>query len=157
MYPSTDAARRLINSMQAELDKLTERKAQLRRRMRGLRRMLKVFPAKPARNLASEPDCLKPRQPRRLRQTLKRAEGRESRQLCDKLKRACRIAFLEAGGTATPDEICSSIMRRNSFSFTSADEPPAVVIIRILNLMSQTGETQCVSSDQYSFWRYVCK
>jgi hypothetical protein len=56
-----------------------------------------------------------------------------------RLHRACRIALLEAGGKATPEEIYLRILRRGSFSFRYRESPVAA-IARVLGMM-KTEET----------------
>jgi hypothetical protein len=72
-----------------------------------------------------------------------------SRQTRAKLARACRIALLEAGGTASPEDIRQRIVRRGSFLFgdpATAEEE----IIRTLIAMTVSGEVRA-SEDNSQF------
>jgi hypothetical protein len=70
------------------------------------------------------------------------------------LTRACRIALLEAGGTASPDEIRRLIVRRGSFSFSFAAHGSAdAVIVRTLELMVRSGEARRIKPLSQSLWQ----
>src|SRR5262249_33467788 len=126
----------IVSALQAELDELIERKANLKRR----RRILLQTMRKRSANRRALPSG--DRNSSRFRRSLKRsrAGAREIHSLYDRLLRACRIAFLEGGGIATPDEIFAAILRRQSFQFHLLAESPRSAIARTLTLMSEMKE-----------------
>ena len=66
------------------------------------------------------------------------------------LRRACRIALMEAGGTASLEEICARIERRGSFSFVDLDHALGT-LVQVLEDMALDGEVCCLK--QGSCWR----
>jgi hypothetical protein len=77
-----------------------------------------------------------------------------SRQMRAGLVRACRIALMEAEGTASLDEIRRRILRRGSFSFedsTSAD----AAIIRAMEAMAHSGEVRRLEEGSQSRWERI--
>lgn len=70
------------------------------------------------------------------------------------LTRACRIALMEAGGTASPDEIRTRIVRRGSFSFADSAFADAA-IIRTLNSMTDGGEVRRLEDGPQSLWQRI--
>jgi hypothetical protein len=73
------------------------------------------------------------------------------------LSRACRIALMEAGEPASPDEIRLRIDRRGSFAFHNSESANAA-ITRTLSVMRDSGEARCVScvtSGPQSFWQRI--
>lgn len=128
----------VMSLLQAELDRLIAQKTELERRRRSLYRRLDTLLEGPSRRrpygvgaLKSSRLCAHPR--------YASESARDSWRVHNELRRACRIALMEAGGTATADEIYSHIVRRDSFCFTSLKEPiPAIV--RTLSLMAEAGE-----------------
>jgi hypothetical protein len=79
---------------------------------------------------------------------------RPSKQLQAGLMRACRIALMEAGGAASPDEIRTRIVRRGSFSFADSGSADAA-IIRTLNTLTDGGEIQRLEDGPQSLWQRV--
>jgi len=70
------------------------------------------------------------------------------------LMRACRIALMEAGGTASADEIRARILRRGSFRF--ADSGLAdTAIIQTLNVMTDGGEVRRLEAGSQSMWQRI--
>ena len=55
-----------------------------------------------------------------------------------RLKRACRIALLEAGAAASPQEIYARILRRGSYFFGEG-EPPIQAVARALASVTRTA------------------
>jgi hypothetical protein len=129
-----------------ELDELLERKARIKLRMRNLRVRL--------RSLERESPSGLRKKYRRSQSLVRKAQAREMRQLQEELHRACRIAFLELGGTATPDALHSAIERRGSFSFGTMNEKPVVAIIRTLTAMAESGEATCCPNGSQPKWSY---
>jgi hypothetical protein len=70
------------------------------------------------------------------------------------LMRACRIALMETGGTASPDEIRMRIVRRRSFSFADSGFANAA-IIRTLNAMGDDGEVRRLGEGFQSLWQRI--
>lgn len=77
-----------------------------------------------------------------------------SRPLKLALTRACRIALLEAGGTASTDDIRRLIVRRESFSFPLAAYGSAdAAIIQTLKTMAHSGEVRRIARTSESLWQ----
>jgi hypothetical protein len=77
-----------------------------------------------------------------------------SRSLKVALTRACRIALLEAGGTASTDDIRRLIVRRGSFTFPLATyEAADAAIIRTLKAMTHSGEVRGLAHVSESLWQ----
>ena len=151
----SESLRRSINCivvivvlLQRELDELLQQKAGLKIRMRSLRRRLSSL-----RDEASH-RTFKMRKYRRSQKTARRAQVGKLRQELAELRRACRIVFLELGGTATPDELYSAINRRGSFSFGRIKEKPIVAILRTLTSMAQPREATCSTNGSLPKWSY---
>jgi len=70
------------------------------------------------------------------------------------LTRACRIALMEAGGTASPEEIRASIVRRGSFSFADSGFPDTE-IMRTLTVMTERGEVRRLETGSRSVWQRI--
>jgi hypothetical protein len=68
------------------------------------------------------------------------------------LTRACRIAFMEAAGTASADEIRTRIVRRGSFSFSDSGSADAETI-RTLTAMTDGGEVRRLAGSPQSLWQ----
>ncbi len=148
--PAEESVRGVVSIMQAELDSLFEQTLELRHRIRKLRRTLRKF-------LVTK-NSSRGRQSRKLhhsRAAASRANGHKIRTLHELLERACRIALMEAGGEASIEQIQSLIVRRDSFSFDALDDEPLAAIARTLQMMIQTGEVRCLSSEDGSQLRYA--
>jgi hypothetical protein len=75
-----------------------------------------------------------------------------ARHVKGELTRACRIALIEVGGSASADDIRGRIVRRGSFSF--ADPGSAeVAILRTLKFMSDSGEVRRLEVNSQSLWQ----
>jgi hypothetical protein len=88
---------------------------------------------------------------RRLRNVTRRAEAREMCRFHEGVWRACRIAFLEVGGTATPKELYSAIVRRGSFSFGVHDGDAITAIVRTLTSVAGAGMAICGSDSRWTY------
>jgi len=119
----------IVELLQTELDELLQQKARIRQQMRNLRRRVSILRANNKRTA------------RRSRSRDLRAASLNERHLLSELARACRIAFLELDGTATPEELYSAIVRRASFSFSLLQGNAIVAIERALSSMAQPGES----------------
>jgi hypothetical protein len=144
----------LVILMRSQLDELVRRKADLGRRRRKLLRLRHRLLCGARRSPGYGAGALKSS---RLRNYVKRASAgaRKFQRLHNNLRRACRIAFVEVGGVATPDQIYSLIVRRCSFSFIDVEAEPADAIVHTLNVMAKAGEVQCLTSDPNSAWKFV--
>jgi hypothetical protein len=71
-----------------------------------------------------------------------------------RLRRACRIALLEAGGGASLDEIRILIVRRGSFAFMESG-PSDSVILQTLIRMRARGEVRCLENDPQKVWERI--
>ena len=134
----------IVVSLQSELDELLLHKARIKLRMRTLRRRLGVLQAGSDRNAAS----------RRWPKKAKSMQAREMSRSQEKLWRACRIAFLDLGGTATAEELYSAIARRGSFSFAATGNNGVTAIVRTLSALVQLGEVSCSINDSDQKWTY---
>ncbi len=158
-----------IEQVSAEARDLLNQRRQLNRRILRLSKMIKVL-AEFATN-ATFSSCDSAPKARRYATGLTRPRngtmpsGRTSEEVGfsspgrtrhprPALTRACRIALLEAGGTATPDEIRRLIVRRGSFSFSFAAHGSAdAVIVRTLELMVRSGEARRIEPLSQSLWQ----
>lgn len=129
-----DSINNTVALLQAELDELLQQKATIRLRMRNLRRHLGTLEA------GSGSAKHRRRKRGRAVTAAHRAETRKVCQLHDELSRACRIAFMELGGTVTAEELYAAIVRRGSFSFSLLKETPGAAITRALNSMARSSE-----------------
>lgn len=146
---------RIVAAMQSEVDELVQKKVTLVVQLRRLKKTLYALRktqdgvggrAKPRRGQRSQ----------RAFRCLEFARGvRCSQNPYGELTRACRIAFAEAGGIATPNEISLSILRRSSFAFDTLDQDPDEAVVCILNFMADAKEARCLSGDQYSRWQFL--
>jgi hypothetical protein len=138
----TSPLRSVIRAMQCELDELVQQKAALTRRARNLRRQLSarspIPPSGPIIKRENSPDT-KRRYYRRSLDNSSRLTGQFSD---ERLKRACRIALMEAEGEATPDRILALISRRGSIVFRNQKEDPISLIICALNVMCDFNEAR---------------
>ncbi len=71
-----------------------------------------------------------------------------------RLRRACRIAILEAGGVASLDEIRALIARRGSFAFVESG-PSDWVILQTLIRMRVSGEVRCLENHPRPVWQRI--
>jgi hypothetical protein len=71
-----------------------------------------------------------------------------------RLRRACRIALLEAGGGASLDEIRALIGRRGSCAFVESG-PSDSVILRTLIRMRVSGEVRCLENHPRPKWERI--
>lgn len=70
------------------------------------------------------------------------------------LRRACRIALMEAGGSASLDEIRSRIVRRGSFSFSDSGLSESA-IIQALDLMATNADVRGLEIGPQSVWQHM--
>jgi len=147
------SVRGIIELMQGELDELVQQKAALARRARNLRRLLYTISTEGRDPAVSGASALKSRGYRRYRHALKSATSRTVQCSYHELRRACRIALMEAGGTAAPDQIHSLVVRRDSFLFAALNEEPVDAIVRVLNIMAEAGEASRLTKDHYPLFR----
>jgi regulator of replication initiation timing len=138
----------IVVSLQAELDEALQQKASIKLRMRNLRRHLGMLQAR-AHN-KSKPRGKSPKP----QNVDTHAQAREMCRLQEKLWRACRIAFLEFGGTATSEELYSAIMRRGSFPFTASGNDGVAEIVRTLTSLARSGEVVCNTNSSQRKWTY---
>lgn len=139
----------IVDMLQTELDQLLQQKARLKLRMRNLRNRMRILQAD-----SRKEKRISRAKPRRPPNATRRAQIRQGCRRQEKLARACRIAFLELGGSATPDELYAAILRRGSFSFQAIDNKPTVSISHVLDSMAQCGEAACSPEGPQSRWAY---
>ncbi|HZQ20908.1 MAG TPA: hypothetical protein VFA90_19620 [Terriglobales bacterium] len=142
---SGDSINDTIALLQAELDELLQQKATIKLRMRNLRRHLGML------KVDSGSAHTRSRKRRRSVTAAHRAENLKIRRLHSELSRACRIALMELGGTATAEELYAAIMRRGSFSFSLLKENPTAAIARALNAMARSSEVVRASDLRWTY------
>jgi hypothetical protein len=71
-----------------------------------------------------------------------------------RLRRACRIALLEAGGAASLEEIRALIVRRGSFAWLEPDSSCSA-ILHTLQQLRASGEIRCVKSNPQPVWECI--
>jgi hypothetical protein len=89
--------------------------------------------------------------------TVLRSRSRPSslpKHMLPRLRRACRIAILEAGGMASLEEIRVLIARRGSFAFVESD-PSDSVILQTLIRMRVSGEVRCLENHPWPVWHRI--
>jgi hypothetical protein len=138
----------IAGMLQAELDEALQQKVNIKLRMRSLRRHLGILEAKSNGKSASRAKF------HRARSAVRRALAQEMSRAHEELWRACRIAFLELGGTATPEELYSAIARRKSFSFAAIGDEALIAVRRVLNSMLQSGEVVSSAANSPPQWTY---
>jgi hypothetical protein len=139
----------IVGLMQTELDDLLQQKARIKLQMRNLRHRLGILQAGSRKtNRTSRPMARRPPNASR------RAQARKICHLHEELARACRIAFLELGGIATPDELYAAILRRGSFMFPAIQNKPTVSISQVLVSMAQCGEATSSNQGPQSRWTH---
>jgi regulator of replication initiation timing len=136
-------------SLQTQLDELLQEKARIKLRMRNLRHRLGVLRA------SSKKKERAARAGSHLRSiAIRRAQARPTCDLHEELARACRIAFLELGQSATAEQLLAAILRRGSFSFNAIENNPLVSINHLLISMAQRGEAISSNEGTQSRWAY---
>jgi hypothetical protein len=143
----------IVGVLQTELDQLLQQKARIKLRMRNLHNRLSVLQAD-SRKKKRRISRTKSRRPPN---ATRRARAQQIFHLHEELARACRIAFLELGGSATPDELYAAILRRGSFSFPAIENKPTVSISHVLVSMAQSGEAVSSNEGSQSRWAYQPK
>jgi hypothetical protein len=146
--------------VQTELQGLLERRIAIRRRTRSLQQVLRglqqgvggdsLYDLSTEVPLAKTP-CASERQAGR---NVVRPRRPPSNDACVSLRRACRIALLEAGGEASPQQIYSYIARRGSFSFANL-EYAGGTIVQMLHIMAKDGETRTLDGAPCSRWQLI--
>ncbi len=87
-------------------------------------------------------------------QQLSRQTGPSRLSQHGRLRRACRIALLEAGGTASLEQIRQLIVRRESWAFAESGAT-VQLIVETLHRMEMSGELRCVESHSSTLWEQV--
>jgi hypothetical protein len=135
VLPLRDPVSGVLQRAYLELQQLLEQRREIRRRMKSLRQALRGLQqgvgagsTEIAEAGPSQPPQPTPHDPSRNSRFDHPPRGRS------RLQRACRIALLEAGGTASPEEIYMRILRRGSFSFRYRESPVAA-IARVLTTL----------------------
>lgn len=164
-----DSVAALVGQMQTELRGLMSRRADLVRRGRNLRRLmrgLREISSAPFTPLAVEPPSpaghksATPSFP--LNRTAIEESGRRlpsgvqhrTEHVNVQLQRACRIALLEAENPMSLEEIFTRIVRRGSFSFVNP-ECANPLLLQVLNAMAEDGEVNLLESAPCWRWQRV--
>jgi hypothetical protein len=146
--PIQNSLGEVVKLAQTQLHDLLTRREEIGRRIRNLRQAvggLESVPSEPALDRAII---------RGLAVGSRSHTRGRSNQACLNLKRACRIALMEVGETASPEEIHSRIVRRGSFTFGDADFAlPAIV--RALHAMAYAREVRRLEDSQGCRWYLV--
>lgn len=168
---SRDAVHKILKRISAQALTLRSRRSEINRRIRDLHQLLHSLgdhSTKPERFMSpgsgtgrrsreqpsnsrlrdkgSLPGCMTLHRPSR--------PSRPSKHVLARLRRACRIALLEAGGVASLDEIRVLIARRGSFAF---DEPGSSgsALLQTLHSMRVSGEVHCLENHPPSVWERI--
>lgn len=144
----------IVEVMQSEVDQLVQHKNALVVQIRRLKKTLIVL-REMQDEVTGRANTRRRQRSQRLRYLQMGRRLRLSRNPYGELTRACRIAFTEAGGIATPNEIRLSILRRRSFVFASLNQDPVEAVVRILNVMANAKEVRRLTDDQYSRWQFL--
>lgn len=149
--------RGVVKALQHEIDELVPQKIAVATRIRNLRQQLRQKQVSRHKSLVSGKIGLNLRNRRRSHiATIDRS--RETMNFShDNLKRACRIALMEAGGAANAERIYSLIVRRGSFVFGNPYERALHSVISTLNIMHEAGELSLATDDQTSRARPLSK
>jgi hypothetical protein len=150
---STDSAvSETLRLVTAENLSLLQRRSDINRRIRGLHRLMHRLcdlshkPAlKESAGFRNAPDNVAWQAPL--------LAGRSKNSIA-RLRRACRIALMEAGGVASLDEIRSRIARRGSFSFADYGLSESA-IVQTLDLMAAGTEVRCLENGSELIWQRV--
>ena len=140
-----------VRLVREEAVHLLHRRSELNRRIRELRRLIRGL------QYLADPECDERTSVRRS-EHISAATGTNShppvlsRHCSAVLKRACRIALLDAGGAASTEEIQQRIVRRGSFSFADA-RSASTAILKTLESMTDDGELFCTDSGQHLLWQ----
>jgi hypothetical protein len=146
--PIQNSLGEVVKLAQTQLHELVTQREEITRRIRNLRQAVNGLESGP-----SEPGLDRSIIKGLAVGSRSHTRGR-SKQPYLNLKRACRIALMEVGETASPEEIHSRIVRRGSFTFGDADFAlPAIV--RALNAMAYAREVRRLEDSQGCRWYLV--
>lgn len=140
----------IASLLQTQLDELLQEKARIKLRLRNLRHRLSILKASSKnkkRTARRDVSALRSN-------AIHRTQARRTFRLQEELARACRIAFLELGGSATAEELQAAILRRGSFSFNALEKEPIVAINHILVALARSGEAISGNERPQSRWAY---
>ena len=70
------------------------------------------------------------------------------------MRRACRIALMEAGGAASLDEIRALIIRRGSFAFLESGSSDSEILQTLIR-MGVSGEVRCLQNHPQPVWERI--
>jgi hypothetical protein len=148
----------VLQLVSVELLQLLVRREELAKRIRSLYtavKSLEEFAAHPPSNVAAVARKTMKEKPNPPEMSIANPpESMDGASL--RLRRACRIALLEADEPLSEQEIYERILRRGSFSFASADLAcPAV--LQELTAMAETGEIHCFRSGSNKRWRQISR
>jgi hypothetical protein len=171
-HTTPDSMTEVAKLLQRELHRLSLQDHAIRRRVRNLRRVLRGLHKWVGRAAGYELDAelhgnsngqrrVEP-DPGQPATVLKCSIGNDV-QLPDiadhslsELRRACRIALMEADQACSAEEIYTRILRRRAFSFNNLDHA-VIAIVQALNVMTKDGETCCVEIDSRPCWKRTVK
>jgi len=127
----------VVQRAYVELQQLFEQRRAIKRRMKSLRQALRGL-QQGVGGAAQSSDAVavsaEPRDATTTPDLRCNSRSEHSPRGGSRLQRACRIALLEAGGTASAEEIYLRILRRGSFSFRYR-ESPVIAIARVLTTL----------------------
>jgi hypothetical protein len=156
---SVVALTKLLRSELGRLSKQDEALRQLRRSFQLLLHELQVGSRQGTKDLVAEPPRSARRQPvkevvneiDRMTKTELRGQASISG---ERLRRACRIAVMEADEAASAEDVRSRILRRGSFPFKNL-EYAAVAIARTLDTMVEAGEVFSLDNGPDRRWKRI--
>lgn len=166
---SRDAVLQTLGSMSAEALSLLARRSEINRRIRdihqvlyGLDQLLTKAEQSPSFAASPEPrprDHIAnwpPSQSSSLRKRVaafRRRPGQPcaSKRVFARMQRACRIALMEAGGTASLDEIRDLMIRRGSLAFVESGSSDSAILQTLIR-MRVSGEVRCLDNHSRPVW-----
>jgi hypothetical protein len=155
---SIQSVAQLTKLLQSELSDLSQQDDALRKLARGLGHLLRTLPKDGDGGVLGTRvrESLTPlvQTPERSRRKVNNflAFGSKPSATNSRIRRACRIALMEADEAGTVDEIYLRIVQRESFHFDNVHQA-AAAIRRTLNLMTEQGEALVVDTDPCLRWK----
>ena len=150
--------RKVVKALQHDIDELLRQKIVVAARIRHFQQQLsrkRVFGTHKSLVTGKITLKLRSRRGSRIPPTDPSHEAMKSSH--DALKRACRIALMEAGGPANAERVFSLIVRRGSFVFSCQDEEALHLVINTLTIMHEAGELSRSTEDQTPCSTAVCQ
>ena len=161
-FGNRDAVYETVNRISAEALSLLAQRSEINRQIRALQQFLHSLGApttKTPQHMRSgaETEWSPGENGSLSRRTSPHGRSRSrhlTKHVVARLRRACRIALLEAGGIASLDEIRILIARRGSFVFVGPGSSNSA-LLRTLIQMGLSGEVRCLANHPESVWAQI--